>query len=203
MKNTAPRTHRGFTGLSYSDSNKLLESESALSKAARNIAIGGLSIALAFAALPWLQLARYGIHLESMPVPATLALPIADLKRGKMIDTWHAARAQHRHHEGIDLFASKGTPIVATTEGFVLWRGQDKLGGNVVWVFGPGGQQHYYAHLDQFADVHTGDRVHAGMLLGYVGNTGNASTTPPHLHYGVYGDAGAINPYPLLAMTPG
>ena len=171
-----------------------------MSNAVRNIAIVALSIAVYLAALPWLQLGWYGIQLERMPIPVTLAMPIPNLKRGAMVDTWHAARAPHRHHEGIDLFASKGTPVVATTDGFVLGRGQDKLGGNVVWVFGPGGQHHYYAHLDQFADVHTGDRVHAGMLLGYVGNTGNARTTPPHLHYGVYGDAGAINPYPLLAL---
>jgi murein DD-endopeptidase MepM/ murein hydrolase activator NlpD len=70
-------------------------------------------------------------------------------------------------------------------------------------VLGPGGQRHYYAHLDRFAGVFAGMRVQAGTLLGYVGNSGNAKGTPPHLHYGIYTASGAINPYPLLAPAPG
>jgi murein DD-endopeptidase MepM/ murein hydrolase activator NlpD len=134
-----------------------------------------------------------------MAAPASLAMPIANLKRSALSDTWHASRPPARRHEGIDIFARKGTPVVATTEGIVFRRGENKLGGNVVWVLGPGGHHHYYAHLDQFADVNRGERVQVGTVVGYVGNTGNARTTPPHLHYGVYADAGAINPYPLLA----
>jgi murein DD-endopeptidase MepM/ murein hydrolase activator NlpD len=58
---------------------------------------------------------------------------------------------------------------------------------------------HYYAHLDRFGDLAPGDLVMPGDIVGYVGNTGNASVTPPHLHYGVYtSGAGAINPFPLL-----
>jgi murein DD-endopeptidase MepM/ murein hydrolase activator NlpD len=68
-----------------------------------------------------------------------------------------------------------------------------------VAVFGPAGHTHYYAHLDQFAGAGRGDRVQVGTVLGTVGNTGNARTTPPHLHYGIYTDSGAINPYPLLS----
>lgn len=65
-------------------------------------------------------------------------------------------------------------------------------------MLGPGGQRHYYAHLDSFSDVRAGMRVEAGRVLGYVGTSGNAAGTPPHLHYGVYEAGGAINPYPLL-----
>jgi murein DD-endopeptidase MepM/ murein hydrolase activator NlpD len=83
----------------------------------------------------------------------------------------------------------------------VIRIGRNKLGGNVVWVLGPGGQRHYYAHLDRFAYVSTGQRIEPGTILGFVGNTGNASGTPPHLHYGIYGTTGALNPYPLLAGT--
>jgi murein DD-endopeptidase MepM/ murein hydrolase activator NlpD len=71
----------------------------------------------------------------------------------------------------------------------------------VVWVLGPGGQRHYYAHLDRYADIVTGQRVRPGTILGYVGTTGNAAGTPPHLHYGIYEAGGAINPYPLLRHT--
>ena len=72
------------------------------------------------------------------------------------------------------------------------------LGGRQVWVLGPAGQRHYYAHLDGYADVHAGMRVAPGRVLGYVGDSGNARGTPPHLHYGVYEAGGALNPYPLL-----
>jgi murein DD-endopeptidase MepM/ murein hydrolase activator NlpD len=71
------------------------------------------------------------------------------------------------------------------------------LGGNVVWIFGPGGQRHYYAHLERFADLRPGDLVMPGDIVGYVGNTGNARGTPPHLHYGIYASR-AVNPFPLL-----
>lgn len=171
-----------------------------LSKTVRSVVLAVLLIALLGMALPWLELALYAMRLAAMPVPASLPMPVANLKRSALNDTWHAARAPRRRHEGIDIFARKGTPVVATTEGIVLRRGQNPLGGNVVWVLGPGGHRHYYAHLDQFADVSRGDRVQAGRVLGYVGNTGNARTTPPHLHYGVYTGTGAINPFPLLAL---
>ena len=65
-------------------------------------------------------------------------------------------------------------------------------------MLGPGGQRHYYAHLDRYADIENGQRVRPGTVLGYVGTTGNAKGTPPHLHYGIYASGGAINPYPFL-----
>jgi murein DD-endopeptidase MepM/ murein hydrolase activator NlpD len=63
---------------------------------------------------------------------------------------------------------------------------------------GPGRRVHYFAHLDAFSDVRPRDWVTPGAILGYVGTTGNARGTPPHLHYGLYGMGRAINPYPLL-----
>jgi len=60
---------------------------------------------------------------------------------------------------------------------------------------------HYYAHLDDYADIRRGQLVAPGDVLGFVGNTGNAKGTPPHLHYGIYAGGGALNPYPLL-MAP-
>jgi murein DD-endopeptidase MepM/ murein hydrolase activator NlpD len=77
--------------------------------------------------------------------------------------------------------------------------GQNRLGGNIVAVLGAAGRYYYYAHLDRYADgLETGQLVEAGQLLGHVGNSGNARGTPPHLHFGVYSAAGAINPLPLL-----
>ncbi len=87
----------------------------------------------------------------------------------------------------------------SSTPGVVTKVGTDRLGGNVVTVTGPGGYHHYYAHLSRFADVRAGEWVEAGRVLGYVGVSGNARGTPPHLHYGVYLPSWrAVNPYSLL-----
>jgi murein DD-endopeptidase MepM/ murein hydrolase activator NlpD len=133
-----------------------------------------------------------------MPAPASLPVPVAGVKPAGLVDTWGGARSEGRRHEGIDIFARRGTPVLAATEGIVMRVGTNRLGGQVVWVLGPGGQRHYYAHLDGYGDVHAGMRIGAGSIVGYVGNTGNAATTPPHLHYGIYTAAGAINPFPFL-----
>lgn len=134
--------------------------------------------------------------------PEILPVPVPGVPPAALLDTWGAARNGGRKHEGIDIFAPKGTPVMSTTRGLVLRVGQNRLGGNVVWIFGPGRQRYYYAHLDRFGDLQPGDLVMPGDIVGYVGNTGNARETPPHLHYGVYtAGAGAINPYPLLRAS--
>lgn len=156
-------------------------------------------LGLGYLARPWVERAVYALRLSSMPVPTALAMPVSGLGKRDIRDTWNAPRGATRRHEGIDIFAKRGTPVVSTTEGIVLRIEETPVGGKVVWVMGPGGQHHYYAHLDGFGDLTLGDRVRAGTLLGFVGNTGNAAGTPPHLHYGIYGGDGAINPYPLLA----
>jgi peptidoglycan LD-endopeptidase LytH len=139
------------------------------------------------------------VRLALEEPPETLPLPIAGIPPVALRDTWGAARGSRRRHEGIDIFAPKGTPVRSTTRGLVFRVGQNKLGGNVVWIFGPGRQMHYYAHLDRFGEFEPGDLVMPGDIVGYVGDTGNARGTPPHLHYGVYTpSAGAINPFPLL-----
>jgi len=134
--------------------------------------------------------------------PSTLRMPVLGVPRKALRDTWGAARDGGRVHRGIDVFAPRGTPVISTTRGLVLRVGQNRLGGNVVWIFGPGGQRHYYAHLDRFGTFQPGDLVMPGDIVGYVGNSGNARGTPPHLHYGVYtSGAGAINPFPLLQQA--
>lgn len=133
---------------------------------------------------------------EPAPTAGSLAHP---LPGRPYIDTWGAARSEGRRHEGVDIFAARGTPVRATTRGVVIQVGTDRLGGRVVMVLGPGRYRHYYAHLDRYGDVSVGEFIERGTIVGYVGNTGNARTTPPHLHYGVYAPMqGAVNPYPLL-----
>jgi murein DD-endopeptidase MepM/ murein hydrolase activator NlpD len=136
----------------------------------------------------------------SMQDPDTkLAMPLSDVSRRQIADTWHAPRGASRLHEGQDIFAPKGTPILSATNGYVYNIGENNLGGQTVSVIGAGGRVYYYAHLDKYAPgLQVGDRVNTRTVLGYVGTTGNAQGTPPHLHFGIYTSSGAINPLPLL-----
>ncbi len=94
-----------------------------------------------------------------------------------------------RKHEGVDIFAPKGTAVVAPTSGVVTRVGTGKLGGNVIWMRDQKrGHSYYFAHLDKQL-VATGAIVKKGDTLGTVGNTGNARFTPPHLHFGIYQNA--------------
>ena len=141
---------------------------------------------------------RY-VRLWTAPAPEFLPVPVQGVAASAIANTWHAPRdGGSRKHLGLDIFARRGTPVLSPVEGIVIGKGGDRLGGNVVRVLGPGRQVHYFAHLESFSDVKTRDWVTPGAILGYVGSTGNARGTPPHLHYGIYGAAGAINPFPLL-----
>ncbi len=108
-----------------------------------------------------------------------------------------------RKHHGVDIFAERGTPVTAVIDGHVR-TGTGARGGEHVWLSGSmigfGSARYYYAHLDSFA-VKSGDRVKKGDILGYVGNTGNAITTPPHLHFGIY-SGGPVDPEPFLKPEP-
>lgn len=169
-----------------------------MKKPFRTASLALVLLTAAYFAWPWLSLVPYAVKLAGMEAPDAIAMPVEGVKPRGLADTWHALRAPARRHEGIDIFARKGTPVLASTEGIVLSLSENALGGKVMWVLGPDGHRHYYAHLDAYADVQRGARVQPGTVLGYVGNTGNARTTPPHLHYGIYTASGAINPYPLL-----
>lgn len=129
-----------------------------------------------------------------------ISLPIRSLRVKQIADTWQADRSSNRRHQGQDIFARRGTPVYSATEGYVVRVGENSLGGKTVSVMGAGGRVYYYAHLDDYAaNISAGDFVNTDSLLGYVGTTGNAKGTPPHLHFGVYTSAGAINPLPLLS----
>jgi murein DD-endopeptidase MepM/ murein hydrolase activator NlpD len=151
---------------------------------------------------PWLDTPIAVARLAFREPPRTLVVPVARVGREALRDTWGAARDGGRAHQGIDIFAPRGTAVVAATDGVVWSTRGNRLGGTVAWVFGPGRQLHYYAHLDTVS-VRPGMRLRAGDAIGTVGTTGNARGTPPHLHYGVYTARGAINPYPLLRADEG
>lgn len=132
---------------------------------------------------------------EALPGDDSLPNP---LPGQHLTDTWGGARSEGRSHEGIDIFAKRNTPIQATTHGVITRIGDDRLGGRIIVIVGPGGAGHYYAHLEDYADINVNDWVEAGDVIGYVGDSGNAKGTPPHVHYGIYINGRAVNPYPLL-----
>ena len=137
--------------------------------------------------------------LYSKNPDSKLAMPVKDVSKKEVANTWHAARGTDRVHEGQDIFAPKGTQILSATPGYVYKVGENNLGGQTVSVIGAGGRVYYYAHLDSYAPgIKVGDPVNTRTVLGYVGTTGNAQGTPPHLHFGVYTSGGAINPLPLI-----
>ena len=145
-----------------------------------------------FVVAKWQQLS---LLQQELPTEDSLPSPLPEQP---LTDTWGAARSQGRSHEGIDIFAARGTPIQSTTQGIVRKVGKNNLGGRVVVIVGPGGAGHYYAHLEDYADIVPNDWVNAGDIIGYVGDSGNAKGTPPHVHYGIYINGIAVNPYPLL-----
>ncbi|MFD2825189.1 peptidoglycan DD-metalloendopeptidase family protein [Leeuwenhoekiella polynyae] len=128
------------------------------------------------------------------------SFPVAGISSKAIQSYWGAPRdGGKRSHEGVDIFASRGTPVLASVAGKVSRTGNLGLGGKQVWLRdGLLGNSLYYAHLDSII-VTNGQRVKIGDTLGLVGNTGNARTTPPHLHFGVYSrGSGAINPLPFV-----
>ena len=141
-------------------------------------------------------------QLKQQSMPSRLPIPVDNVKREKLRDTWGAARSSGRSHEGIDIMAPTGTKVYSATDGVVASLKGNNLGGTVVWIIGPAGVWHYYAHLDAHKrGLKEGDYVKRGDLIGYVGYSGNASKSAPHLHYGIYltgKGRGATNPYPYL-----
>jgi peptidoglycan LD-endopeptidase LytH len=139
------------------------------------------------------------VKLYTQAPDTKLAMPLENVAKREIADTWQAARGDGRRHEGQDIFAPRGTPILSATSGYIYKIGENNLGGQTVSVISKGARIYYYAHLDSYArNIHVGDRVTTRTVLGYVGTTGNAQGTPPHLHFGIYTSTGAINPLPLL-----
>jgi LysM repeat protein len=111
------------------------------------------------------------------------------------MNDWGFPRSGGRFHEGNDLFAPRGRPVVATVSGTVV-QTIGRIGGNQVKLFGDDGTAYYYTHLHGFGAK---GRVSAGTVIGSVGNTGNAAGGPPHLHFEVHpGGGAAVNPYPRI-----
>jgi|GEM_PF-142410 len=143
---------------------------------------------------------RFAILLDTQPL---FHFPVDTDARSPVKSRFGVARdGGRRQHHGIDIFAERGTAVLAAADGVVVRTGDSTRGGLHLWqrAVDEAGQRIgslYYAHLDRI-DVDPGSRVRRGEQLGTVGNTGNARTTPPHLHFGLYHRfEGPIDPLPL------
>lgn len=160
--------------------------------------------------------------LEALPVPESLfggTMPVIDGMVCPVggafshVNDWHFPRGFGRVHKGNDLFAARHTPLLAAADGTILKVdrtdtyavGTDRgdLGGRTVTIADDIGRSWYYAHLETVMPLAVGDRVVAGQQIGTVGNSGNAKTTPTHVHLGVYANGTAQTPYPIVASLCG
>lgn len=120
-------------------------------------------------------------------------------------DDYAAARPGTGWHHGIDIYAPIGTPVLAVADGTIFSVGVNTLGGNRLWLRDAAGTTYYYAHLSAYVPgLADGVSVRAGQVIAFVGNTGQAITTPPHLHFEIHpGDGDAINPFTTLRAWRG
>lgn len=113
-------------------------------------------------------------------------------------NTWGAPRSGGRRHKGVDMFAPRNTPLQAVVSGTVRFS-SNSLGGRATHVYGDDGVTYYYAHLEGYpSGISSGQRVSAGTIVGYLGNSGNARYTSPHLHFEIRPGGVAVNPYPTV-----
>lgn len=151
------------------------------------------------------ELLRGGRFTLVSRVEAALAFPVQDGTARAIGGGFGDPRdSGRRSHEGIDIFAPRGTPAVAAAEGTVLSAGTNALGGNVVWLRDARRDlTYYYAHLDE-QTVRAGQRVLPGETVGRVGDSGNARGGATHLHFAIYPrSGGAVDPRPYVAMPRG
>ena len=145
------------------------------------------------------ELLRSGDYTIKIHTAPSLAFPVPATAKPRIGSFWGDNRGGGtRSHEGIDIFGKFRTPVIAAASGIVTSTRENNLGGKVVFLR-PQGKSFtlYYAHLDEQL-VKEGDRVNLGDTLGLMGNTGNARNTPTHLHFGIYTNAGAIDPLPFV-----
>lgn len=130
----------------------------------------------------------------TQPTPSAITLDSCPLLGSADYgDTWGDARSGGRRHEGVDMEAERGTPVLAVRDGEAEFK-QSRLGGNAIWLVTPTGERFYYAHLDAWEG--TSRYVTAGEVIGYVGQTGNARGN--HLHFETRLGNQAVNPYPTV-----
>lgn len=157
---------------------------------------------LAFVSSSFTTRHSHKTHKRANTVSKSLDFPVSGM-RSNIGGFWGDSRdGGERKHKGIDIFAKKGTPVIALSDGVIVKKAHTPIGGRTLWLK-PNGYSWtaYYAHLDKQL-VKSGQRVHKGQVIGTVGNTGNARTTPSHLHFGIRPGKGWTNPLPYVKHSP-
>ena len=149
-------------------------------------------------------------RVETTAPEPGIASPIRGVKASELRDTFNEVHNGHRH-EAIDISEPEGTPVRAVVDGTIKKLFLSKAGGNTIYEFDHGSVYcYYYAHLERYSNgLHDGMSVSQGDVIGYVGSTGNASPTAPHLHFAIYllgpqkrwWKGSPIDPYPILERT--
>lgn len=139
-------------------------------------------------------------------VLASMYIPVVGVSPDQLRNSFGDSRdGGRRRHRGIDIMAPRGTKVVAVVDGEISYVGTQGKAGRAVWLVTDTGVSFFYAHLDRWANgLREGMKVRKGQTIGYVGNSGNARRSSPHLHFAIHRDSQAINPYPHLvaAMMP-
>lgn len=130
---------------------------------------------------------------ENLPMPILFGLTPNNLTKN-----FGDPRSGGRTHEGLDIMAPKGAPVVTPTDAVVIRVGNGDSSGYNVYTANPGGETFAYMHLDAMSELEEGDEIKKGDLIGYVGNTGNASGGATHLHFEIRFDGEGTDPYPRL-----
>ena len=140
----------------------------------------------------WVPLALIGIGFL---LPQDMVIPVkeATTQSWNINSFWAYPWGSSITHKGIDIFADKGTDVIASTHGIVVYTYEGGKGGKSVMVLGPKWRFHYYAHLDEI-QTFVFKPLKRGTVIGTVGDTGNAKGKPPHLHYAITSPF----PYPKL-----
>lgn len=132
------------------------------------------------------------VRREELGVPAAapggLVIPVAGVRASELRDTYGAARSGGRTHEGIDIPAPEGTPVLAAATGILVGRDSSELGGLALYIRDLDERTvYFYGHLERFAaGLKEGDLVRQGTVIAHVGHTGNASPENPHLHFSIH-----------------
>lgn len=135
-------------------------------------------------------------QVEDLPIPVLFGVAVRTLTKN-----YGEPRAGHSHI-GLDIMAPEGTPIVSPTEAVVTSKGVWTGAGNYVQTAAPGGERFVYMHLSEIADIEEGDVLKVGDLVGYVGHTGNAVASAPHLHFEIHDeDDDTSDPYPRFTKV--
>ena len=128
----------------------------------------------------------------NVPVPILFGVTPDNISRN-----FGDSRSGGRSHEGLDIMAPRGAPVVTPTDAVVIRIGEGDSAGNYVYTANPGGETFAYMHLDEIAEIDEGDELDKGALIGYVGDTGNAKGGVTHLHFEIR-NRNATDPYPRL-----